>query len=118
MPLLCHDARESCRQPETAPGFQSDVQLALHAALVSTTTNVLQLALFAVPVRTPAELPLRLHSLHLRFYSLDTMFQPAVEAADAHLRAVVSEVAREVRQDEAIDLPSLLNSAGAFFDLM
>ena len=63
-----------------------------------------------MPVRTPAEHPLRLHSWRLRFYSADTMFQPAPEAADAYLREALSAAASEVASREVPDLEVLLSS--------
>jgi hypothetical protein len=66
----------------------------------------------AVPVRTPAEHPLRLHSWRLRFYTAETMFQPAPEAADEYLRGVLSAAASEVAGSDVPDLQGLLDCAG------
>lgn len=63
-----------------------------------------------MPVRTPAEHPLRLHSWRLRFYSANTMFQPAPEAADAYLRDVLSAAASEAASSEVPDLEALLHN--------
>ncbi|KAL4458148.1 hypothetical protein ABPG75_013013 [Micractinium tetrahymenae] len=66
-----------------------------------------------VPVRTPAEHPLRLHSWRLRFYASDTMFQPAPEAADAYLRdEVLGAAAAEAATSEVADVQELLAAAG------
>lgn len=68
----------------------------------------------AVPVRTPAEHPLRLHSWRLRFYTSDTMFQPAPEAADTYLRdEVLGAAAAEAASSEVPDVQELLAAAGA-----
>lgn len=68
----------------------------------------------AVPVRTPAEHPLRLHSWRLRFYAASTMFQPAPEDADAHLQGVLSAAAEAAGGAEGPpDLAELLGSAAA-----
>ncbi|KAL4852692.1 Trafficking protein particle complex subunit 8 [Chlorella vulgaris] len=64
-----------------------------------------------VPVRTPAEHPLRLHSWRLRFYTAETMFQPAPEAADEYLRGVLSAAASEVAGSDVPDLQGLLDCA-------
>ncbi|PRW18320.1 trafficking particle complex subunit 8 [Chlorella sorokiniana] len=66
-----------------------------------------------VPVRTPAEHPLRLHSWRLRFYAAATMFQPSPEAADAHLRAVLAAAAGEEATADPPDLQELLAAAAA-----
>lgn len=69
----------------------------------------------AVPVRTPAEHPLRLHSWRLRFYTSDTMFQPAPEAADAYLRdEVLGAAATEAAVSEVPDVQELLAAAGGW----
>lgn len=65
-----------------------------------------------MPVRTPAEHPLRLHSWRLRFYSAETMFQPAPEVADAYLRGVLSAAAGEDASVDVPELQELLGSAG------
>lgn len=69
-------------------------------------------SLRAVPVRTPAEHPLRLHSWRLRFYAAQTMFQPSPEAADAHLRGVVSSAAADCGSSEVLELDELVAAAG------
>ena len=66
----------------------------------------------AVPVRTPAEHPLRLHSWRLRFYTAATMFQPTPEAADTHLQGVLAEAAADAAASEVPELPELLRGAG------
>lgn len=66
-----------------------------------------------MPVRTPAEHPLRLHSWRLRFYGAATMFQPSPEAADAHLRAVLAGAAGDEAAADPPDLQELLEAAAA-----
>lgn len=63
--------------------------------------------LAAVPVRTTAEHPLRLHSWTLRFYDAATIFQPAPEAADAHLREVLASAAADAGASEVQDVADL-----------
>lgn len=70
-------------------------------------------SLVAVPVRTPAEHPLRLHSWRLRFYAASTMFQPSPEAADAHLRNVLAAAAGDEATADPPDLQELLAAAAA-----
>eukprot|EP00887_Chlorella_sp_A99_P001561 scaffold8.g1561.t1 len=60
-----------------------------------------------VPVRTTAEHPLRLHSWALRFYDAATMFQPAPEAADSHLREVLAAAAADASSSEVLDVAEL-----------
>lgn len=64
-----------------------------------------------MPVRTPAEHPLRLHSWRLRFYAAATMFQPSPEAADAHLRGVLADAAGGEGLAEVPELQDLLEAA-------
>jgi trafficking protein particle complex subunit 8 len=45
----------------------------------------------AVPIRTPAEQPIRLHTWQLRFYSAESMIQIPPESADAHLRQLLDQ---------------------------
>lgn len=69
-----------------------------------------------MPVRTPAEHPLRLHSWRLRFYTSDTMFQPPPEAADAYLRdTVLGAAAAGVATSEVPEMQELLAAAGGWF---
>ena len=89
---------EPCETPLQLPGFPTCCR-----AVVP----------LAVPVRTPAEHPLRLHSWRLRFYSADTMFQPAPEAADAYLREVLSAAASDAASSEVPDVEALLSNQRA-----
>lgn len=66
----------------------------------------------AVPVRTPAEHPLRLHSWRLRFHTTGALFQPTPEDADAHLAGVLAAAAEGAGTSEVPDLQELLGSTG------
>jgi len=65
----------------------------------------------AVPVRTPAEQPIRLYSWTLRFFDSEDMIQPSAEAADAHLASLLKGEANAAAATIP-DLQELLSTAG------
>lgn len=86
---------------------------AVSRACCTAAPTLLHTPLPAVPVRTPAEHPLRLHSWRLRFYAAATMFQPSAEAADAHLRGVLAAAAGDEAAADPPDMQELLAAAAA-----
>lgn len=65
----------------------------------------------AVPVRTPAEQPIRLYSWTIRFFDSDDMVQPSFEAADQHLASFLERVGAPAASPPP-SLQQLIDTAG------